>query len=416
MTRRPLTWGQRFDFAALTGWLAGSLFMAYSALVFFGQDLRGFYAAAVVLRQGGDVYDFPTVFAAMQSATGLVTSNLYYYPPWLAMAFVPLALLPFPAARVVWMVINLLAWCLGLFVLTRALGWPRVKAPVERWLIYFMATYLFAWLTWRYEQLGVVLFLLLALALGAIESGREAWGGVCLALLLTKPSITGPIVAALLLWLALRRRWPALVGFGAAGAALAAISLPFVPGLLAHFRDPQFLRGINYAFNADGTIQAVRINTTLKDWLNGYHLSGSMQTGTYLLVAVAGLLGLGWVVWRSPSPWPVAAVGALVALCLATYALQYDYPPLTLTLFFGLRELARRPPAVRWAGAVLILGVLSVPFWERPISDGFWIVIGLTGLLALLALSRRPLFAPRPAQPGRSAVREEARAEAAASR
>jgi hypothetical protein len=37
----------------------------------------------------------------------------------------------------------------------------------------------------------------------------------------------------------------------------------------------------------------------------------------------------------------------------------------------------------RLEAGVILLGVLSVPVWERPISDGFWIVVGVTALAAL---------------------------------
>ena len=45
------------DFAALCTWLVSSVVMAISSLIFFGQDFRGYFAAARVLIIGGNPYD-----------------------------------------------------------------------------------------------------------------------------------------------------------------------------------------------------------------------------------------------------------------------------------------------------------------------------------------------------------------------
>jgi hypothetical protein len=34
-------------------------------------------------------------------------------------------------------------------------------------------------------------------------------------------------------------------------------------------------------------------------------------------------------------------------------------------------------------GAGILVFVCSVPIWERPISDGYWMVLGLIGLTVL---------------------------------
>jgi hypothetical protein len=386
-----MTWRQRCDFASLSAWLTASVFMAVTALVFFGQDFRGYYAAARVLLQGGDIYNFPTVAAMMQATTGAVGSNPFYYPPWFALAMIPFAWLPYFVARALWMVTNVLAWVVGLLALSRALDWPAGRPHEaswgQRWLLYLGATYLFAWVTWRYEQLGILLFMLLALSLWALRTQRFWWSGVFLALLLTKPTISALVVIALLVWLARNRRWPALAGFAVTAIVLGLISLPFLPGLFNHLRDPAFGSGLTYVLDASGGIRATRINTTLKDWLTGFHLIGSAQSGIAVFSAVAGLGLLAVVTWRAQSAVTVAAAAVVVGFWLVPYALQYDFPPLVVTLVFGLRELANRPGSLRWLGTALLLGILSVPFWERPISDGFWIVIGLTLMLGLLALS-----------------------------
>ena len=68
----------------------------------------------------------------------------------------------------------------------------------------------------------------------------------------------------------------------------------------------------------------------------------------------------------------------LVSFAITPYALQYDYPPLTIVLYWVM-ALSSRAGSIVIPALVLLL-ISSVLVWERPISDGYWIVIGLAGL------------------------------------
>lgn len=401
-------WARRANFAALSAWLITLTAMAVSALLFFRQDFDGFYAAARVLLAHGDPYDYRQTAAMMQAITGYACCNPFYYPPWFALAMAPFGLLPHQAARTMWMSCNVILWIGGLLALSAAMGWPARPGPDQpprewgwrwggRWLLYLMATYLFAWMTLRYEQTGIAMFALLTFALWMIRLRRFGLSGILLALMLTKPTVSVVIVGALLLWFARNRRWQAVGAFWATLALLLAISAPFLFSWLRHISNPQYRLGLRYFYDASGVVWGTRINTTLLDWLAAVRVPAPLSAWIYFASAALGLSAAVLFAWRASSAVTVAAVAAVVGFWLASYALQYDFTPLTVSLFFVLRELGRRPRRVRLIGLGMLAGLLSLPVWERAISDGFWLVIGLTSLLGLLALSRpRAISFPSP--------------------
>ena len=392
-----MSWRERADFAALVTWLIATLLMAASAFFFFGpqgHDFRSFYAVSRIVLAGGDPYEFSQVAGVLREVTGEVGNFAFYHPPWFALALVPFALLPHFAARIAWLACNVAAWVAGLLLLTRAMRWPT--QPWSRWLLYLVATYLFAWMTWRFEQVGVFLFLLLALALWAICNERWALSGAMLALMLTKPTISAVVVGAVLLWLVRERRWRAVQSFALTLVVLAVLSAPLLPTYIRHLTEPGFTQGLTRDVGETDSAGLARINTTFRDWLASFEVDGPVRTVLYGLSIVAGLAALLALLWRGASPLTVASVAVVVAFWVAPYALQYDYPPLTIPLFLVIRDLAARVRdrgwnAVTLASGVLLAGVLSVPLWEGPISDGFWMVVGLAALLALLR-RRRPVL------------------------
>ena len=112
-----------------------------------------------------------------------------------------------------------------------------------------------------------------------------------------------------------------------------------------------------------------------------------------------GLLAAGstlllWLAWHNveQETYVMALVSAL-GLLITPYALQYDYPPLLLALFWVYRAWSGARPWQRWASGVALVLAFSVPLWEHPIYDGYWILMGV--LAALLLLSRDLWHWPR---------------------
>src|SRR5512146_2720336 len=103
-----------FDFAALCFWIIASMAMAAYVFIKFGQDFRGYYAAGRVLLMGGNPYDYELVARVLLAVTGRAGNNPFYYPLWFGWFITPLSLLPFPIARVIWMIFNWALWIFGL--------------------------------------------------------------------------------------------------------------------------------------------------------------------------------------------------------------------------------------------------------------------------------------------------------------
>jgi hypothetical protein len=74
----------------------------------------------------------------------------------------------------------------------------------------------------------------------------------------------------------------------------------------------------------------------------------------------------------------VTIISVLITFAITPYALQYDFPPLTIVLFWST-ALANYA-ASKKIPLLIISSIASVLIWERPISEGYWIVIGLCGL------------------------------------
>src|SRR5215212_6165827 len=108
------------------------------------------------------------------------------------------------------MVLNLGLWLLGLMRLQQLLDFPR---PGWRtWLMNLLATFIFAWTTWKFEQTGILLFVIMVEVLLAYK--KQQWNrmGIFLALALIKPNIMLIPVVALGAWLIRNKYWrPVLV-------------------------------------------------------------------------------------------------------------------------------------------------------------------------------------------------------------
>jgi Glycosyltransferase family 87 len=383
---RPPSRLQRLDHAAMIAWLVGSIFMAAMAFLEYGQDFRGYYAAARVVMAGGNPYDYNVLAPVLNSITLAVGNYPYYYAPWLAWIMMPLAQLPFELARGVWMFFNLAVWNVSLWQLGKWIEWPR--EGWRRWSLFLVATVVFAWITWRDEQTGILLFGLLMLAAAAIRKRNWALGGLCLALLLVKPNISLIPVFAISLWLARRRAWGivgSMCGWTLAMLGTAWLSIPNWHGART---SPGFGQGLFDAISGPGQSLGPRLHSTLLDWLT---VSGVPAGAATTLSAVAFLIGAVIVVraaWTSDSLIKVVAGSLLVNFAITPYAFQYDYPPLAVVFFWALALGTAAPRHwTAWIAPVLALFVTSVPFWERPISDGYWMVIGLIALTLWGSLS-----------------------------
>ncbi len=366
------------DFTALSLGMITSLVMAVFAFLEYGQDFRGYYAAARVLLKRNNPYDYTQVARVLLEVTGRTGNNPFYYPLWFGWFITPLSLLPFQTARVFWMLFNWAMWIIGLLRLQQLMDFPR--KGWRNWLINLLATFVFAWMTWKFEQTGILLFIIMVEVLIAYK--KQQWNrmGIFLALALIKPNVMLVPVIALVLWLVRNRNWRPVVVTGIALVALIVITTALTPDWYQPFFQPHFGQGLTEVLDGPNQIISTRLNTTLLDLLKWFSVPKNVQIVIYTVVGLAGVWILLIRVWKSKSILDISVTALLVSFAITPYALQYDFPPLTIVLFWILARLSRVKS--EFLPTLMVALIASVLVWERPISDGYWIVIGLIVLAA----------------------------------
>jgi hypothetical protein len=380
-------WERLGDAAALLSLVLVALLSGVAVYLTYGQDFRGYYAAARVVLAGGDPYDYRQVADVLLQTTGYMGNNPYYYPPWLSLAMAPLGTLPWSVARGVWIAVN---WGLllgGLALLTDALDW-RVRGW-RRWLAWLSAFYLFGWVCLKFEQLGIVLFVCLAWALWAVKHGRDVQAGLAMALLLTKPNAT-LLAFVCLVFVSRRARPKAALWTMLWLAVLAGGGTLLLPGWLAQLGDPDFGLGLTWLLDGPGRAQSPRRLCTLPFWLAQWGIRGAPLWIVYAGLTVAGLwLAVTSQRLRSDLAYG-ASVGATFTLLLTPYALMYDYAVLMTGLLWAYRRLGQGVTRLeRWLSIAILAFLHSVLLWAGPEYDGYWLAVGMGALLAILGAAVR---------------------------
>lgn len=231
---------------------------------------------------------------------------------------------------------------------------------------------------WKFEQAGILLFVITIEILHSYK--KEQWNrmGVFMALALIKPNIMLLPIATLVIWLLMNKKWQPVRTALLVFLSLVVVTTIITPGWYEPFFKPDFGQGLTDTLDGPGRVTGVRLNTTLLDLLKWHSVPNALRIGIYLIVVLAAL----WILWRSirtsKSIMEVAAVALLASFAITPYALQYDFPPLVFVLFWALAM--SRGASGRIIPVLIVVFISSVLIWERPISDGYWIVIGLIAL------------------------------------
>lgn len=167
-------------------------------------DFTVFYTAARILRQGrgAQLYD-PSVQHMVQRE---FTSNAlirrgplpFIHPPFEAVAFVPLTLLSYPVAFVVWDLVNL-GMLIGVVLILRSSLERLRQIPLSLLLLAVLAFFpVFA--TFHQGQDSILLLLLLALAFRAIDRRSDFAAGCWLGFGMFKYHLILALVLLLIVW------------------------------------------------------------------------------------------------------------------------------------------------------------------------------------------------------------------------
>lgn len=302
----------------------------------FGGDFLAFYFSGQMLNNHPpeQLYSYELqekYHLAVRPGDGYL--RIYWaYPPFLAQAFRPLALLPYGVAFGIWA-----ALALGVFVwaLRQMLGrlGPADRRLRERafWLALTFQPFLYE--TWLGGQLSGFAFAIYGAAIVLDLRGRQLLSGLALSLCLYKPQL---LIFALPM-LALTRRWKALTGF-AAGAAPIVTVTGLTMGWAVFARQLEAMR----FFAENVTSQAGRLKEIKYVDLNNFSrlLAGDSWRIVLLCLAplaLAAALRLAWEWWRTQETgqegramnWCLALTWGLI---LGPYLAVYDTTLLLLPL------------------------------------------------------------------------------------
>ena len=362
---------------ALAGGLA-LLWLRRSALYgpgfgFVGShDFIEYWSAARLLWHGGNPYD-PAALLAVERAAGWPEPQplLMWNPPWTLALVLPLALLPFRFATVVWLLLRL-----GLVLGSGVLLW-RYFAPGDGryWIGLALAAGfvpgLFA------LQMGQISPWLLAGVVGflwAERSRRDVLAGGALALLMIKPHV------AYLFWLAAlgwawrnRRRW-VLIGWLAALIAASGLVLLFASDVFTNYLAAAARPPLYWA------------TPTLGTWLRLF-FGLERRWLQFLPSLVGGVALLAWFWRRRRRPWRWEAVAAplvLVSALTAAFGWSLDQVVLLPVVVALVSRLRTATPARR-AAMLGALGMFQLALLAQnrcQVSDVFyiWHPLALAGL------------------------------------
>jgi hypothetical protein len=288
-----------------------------------------------------------------------------------------LAALPFQLARALWMIFNVIIWNVGLWQVGKITGWPA--AGWRRYSLFTLTTFSFAWITRRYEQAGILVFILLIALILLIRNQSWTWAGVWLALLLFKPNVTFIVVAGISLWLLRLGCWRTILVLGLTLVMLTIISTRITPHWYQPILNDGYGQGLRAVLDGPNKVIAQRINTTFVDWLRTRGIEPPLRALLYGIVICIGVNVLLWALCR-PELLEVISVLLLVSYALTPYVLKYDYPPPVIPLCWALSRCVSSSKALA-IGLALTGFIFSVIFWQRNISWAYWIVIGLIALM-----------------------------------
>ena len=213
----------------LLAWVLATLVLAAFTMYSAGSVTHGFvayYAAARLLVDGAlgpAAYDDAWFGAYVQQLTGTSIREIFTpNPATMALMALPIASLDAQPARAIWLVTSVACFAGAVFALARERERRDGAVPVAALLLALLAPAVFTNI--RIGQGYLIVFGLFATAVIAFARHRDAFGGVALGLLLgLKTSGTALVVV-----LAVQRRWRAIVVSAGVAAALVLAVTPFI--------------------------------------------------------------------------------------------------------------------------------------------------------------------------------------------
>jgi hypothetical protein len=313
-----------------------------------GHDYLPMHAAAMLVRSGENPYHLAGLIRVEQTLRDADPALYqpgefiaYYYPPWLALACVPLTALSYPLAKGVWVYLAFQSLMLAGYGLRRLPGLP---SPL---LILLGLLAVPACLGAHMGQTSALVLLLLVVAWRLIERGADVWGGVALAWLNVKPQMSVVVIPAVLVWSARQGRWNVARGFAAMLGGLCLASTLLIPTWPWDMLQAPRLSPLPSATNPEDGVT----------WLSALQTLGLKGRSLVLAYAAAAVSATVLVLRaggnRVRASSEVFALGAVAAFFVSPHSLGYDFTILLFPLLAFLSALPERL-ALRLVVAVML--------------------------------------------------------------
>lgn len=357
------------------------------------QDFTIYYMAGLLLRNGqsADLYN-----PAIQYRTQLTFAHVairqgplpYNHPPFEAILFVPLTLMSYWPAYLLWTGLNLIMLAVSVIILRRQ--FPQLAA-IPPLILGLGATAFFPVVLGTFQGQDVILLeLLFVLAVVSLDRGHDAMAGAFLAAGLFLPHLIAPVAV-----LFAARRWRVLLGFAPVAAVLAGISVA-----ITGWRGPlEYVRFVLHVENTGSSSYGPQVVPNLRGLiadLPGLNASG-LWTNLFIFAAsvTVFVVALRRIRNGRDSMLFLSSLAAVTAILVSVHALSYD---LTLLLPGALFLLSQTTGVGRKTSAptiILVILLFLTPlyvFLLLEVQRFFWFS------LILLWLYLRLILTPAPAE------------------
>jgi hypothetical protein len=334
-------------------------------------DFDPYWSAAQMATHGQAraAYDNAAIEAFERAHTSLSGPGYlaFYYPPPFLLLCLPLALLPYAVALLVFEALQAgLLWPLAKRILSQAGARDWGWLPVLAWPGFLMNIFS--------GQNGGFTASCFAGALVLLET-RPIAAGACLGALVCKPQLALAVPVALIA----ARRWKVLFATGATAAALAAASL-LSPGW------PAWQGFLANSGAARGDLEHLAVKwPMMQSFYAGIRMQGGTLAAGYAgqaALAVTALALLASVCWRRRGAGPEMAALAATALLVTPFLYDYDLVLLTAPLAWAAGTAARC--GFLWGEKALLVALYIMPFAAR--AAGLWLGVPLAPPLVLAQL------------------------------
>jgi hypothetical protein len=367
----------------------GPLNLLFLALVVLVQsnlgemDFLGYWSSSRLLINRQNPYDLDLLLALQQEQRPLrfaadPTPVMIWNPPWLLLALTPLALLPFDAARLLWIVVNFCG--IGLAV---AWTWKQLDSspPDAGFTLALAAALLFpaAGLLIRIGQVSLLVLLGIGAVWWALQARRPLWqdilAGSGLALASFKPHLVY-WVAAILLFRALRdRRWGLFAGAALAFGGTALLAWRLYPNWL-----PEYIArviSLPYDLLATSTIGSL-----------------ARETLGWTFLRFSAVILLPFFPWflqtYAREPLTAFNLALLVSLPLSPYGFSFDQvlllPAIVQCVFWLWKSHPHRQWVILCAGLLALVYGFYLALIRVPGITYSWMVLPVFGLLGIFVL------------------------------